>query len=159
MRRFLLAGVFFGLLPVSVSVADSENDYYYGQLQNRLEHGGIHSLKGGYYACESEDQYYALVDDQDDEYFDTKDHELKNYPNQAFKRGNPNNRECSPTVAGTKVKVLETTWVRSARVEFANGSRVWTHVDNLIGWHPDNIDPQSDWHEDPAEDSSQSLNR
>jgi hypothetical protein len=58
------------------------------------------------------------------------------------------------------VKVLETNWVRAARIELCHGGeRVWTHVDNLIGWHPDIIAPNPDWHEKAEEDTTQSLNR
>ena len=51
------------------------------------------------------------------------------------------------------MKVLETNWVRAARIELCHGGeRVWTHVDNLIGWHPDIIAPNPDWHEKAEED-------
>ncbi|MGI9484223.1 MAG: hypothetical protein ACR2OR_17895 [Hyphomicrobiales bacterium] len=49
--------------------------------------------------------------------------------------------------------------MRAARIEMCNGGqRLWTHVDNLVGWHPEIIQPDSDWREDSVADPSQSMN-
>ncbi len=171
MKKVLLGAIAATLMSGSAYAADipsgcqsdSGSDYYYGQLQNRRYSAFETNLKGGYYVCSSEDDYYEAVDQVDDEYFDDgKDGELEfvDYPNARQQQSDANVGDCTRVAAGHRVKVLETNWVRAARIEMCNGGeRAWTHVDNLIGWHPKNIGPNPTWYEDADEDTTQSLNR
>jgi hypothetical protein len=70
MKKVLLGAIAATFASIPVYAADipagcqsnSGSDYYYGQLQHRNYSVFETNLKGGYYVCSDEDDYYGAVD-------------------------------------------------------------------------------------------------
>ncbi|MGI9484222.1 MAG: hypothetical protein ACR2OR_17890 [Hyphomicrobiales bacterium] len=118
MKKLLIAAIVMPFMSGQLIAADASgidcsvndgDDYYYGQLQNRNHAGFVTKLKGGFYACSSEDDYYTVVDKVGDEYFDDGADgalDLQNYPNNRHAMVDVNYSDCARLHGGAMVKVL-----------------------------------------------------